>query len=67
MGKEETRRKKNAEGVLRDVIGDDIKKLQEQNGIIISSVALKPCPSEQSDRRLPEEARAEKEARGERP
>lgn len=30
----------------------------EQSGLIISRVAFKPCPSEQSDRRLPGEARA---------
>lgn len=38
--------------------------LQEQSGLIISSAAFKPCPSEQSDRRLPGEVKAER--RGER-
>lgn len=67
MGEAETERETKDEEVFRGNDKNTKKKKtppQEQSGIIISSIAFKPCPSEQSDRRLPEEARAEN--RGER-
>lgn len=61
-------RKKDEEGVRGDDKNTTTTKkkppLQEQSGLIISSAAFKPCPSEQSDRRLPGEVKAER--RGER-
>lgn len=63
--KRKREREKAVEGVRRDDKNTKKKTpLQEQSGLIISTTAFKPFPSKQSDRRLPEEVKAEN--RGER-
>lgn len=62
------REKRDEEGVRED--DQNTKKkttLQEQSGIIISSVVFMPHPSEQSDRRLPEEAKAQNRGKRRKP
>lgn len=54
-------------GVKEDDENTEKTPLQEQSDIIISSVVFMPRPSEQSDHRLPEEAKAQNRGKRRKP